>query len=97
MFDIFATPEAWINLATLTALEVVLGIDNIVFITILASRLPKPQRHLAMRLGLAGALITRLALLGTLSWVMRLSTPLFEVLGHPVTAGTWCSSWVASF
>ncbi len=85
MFSIFSTPEAWISLATLSALEIILGIDNIVFITLLAGKLPKKQRHLAMRLGLAGALFTRLALLGTLSWVMKLSRPLFTVVSHEVT------------
>jgi predicted tellurium resistance membrane protein TerC len=85
MLEIFSTPAAWISLATLTALEIVLGIDNIVFITLLAGKLPKSQRHLATRVGLAGALITRLMLLFALSWVMRLSAPLFTLLAHDVT------------
>lgn len=85
MLEVFSTPEAWISLATLTGLEIVLGIDNIVFITLLAGKLPQAQRHLATRLGLAGALITRLLLLFTLSWVMRLSRPLFELMEHAVT------------
>jgi predicted tellurium resistance membrane protein TerC len=85
MLSLFSSPQAWISLATLAALEIVLGIDNIVFITLLAGRLPRDQRHLAMRLGLAGALVTRLALLGTLSWVMTLSRPLFTLLSHEVT------------
>ncbi len=85
MLEVFASPHAWVSLATLTALEIVLGIDNIVFISILAGRLPAEQRRLATRLGLGGALVTRLALLATLSWVIRLSTPLFEIVGHPVT------------
>ena len=84
MLDAFTTPEAWISLATLTALEIVLGIDNIVFITLLAGKLPPSQRHMATRFGLAGALITRLLLLFTLRWVMKLSTPLWTVLDHPV-------------
>lgn len=85
MLSLFSSPEAWISLATLAALEIVLGIDNIVFITLLAGKLPREQRHFAMRLGLAGALLTRLALLGTLGWVMRLSRPLFTLVSHEVT------------
>ncbi len=85
MIELFSTPEAWISLLTLAALEIVLGIDNIVFITIIAGKLPEHQRPTAQRLGLALALITRLALLASLSWVMRLSTPLFNVFSHPVT------------
>jgi predicted tellurium resistance membrane protein TerC len=85
MMELFASPEAWISLLTLTALEIVLGIDNIVFITILAGRLPPERRKLATRLGLGAALLTRLALLGTISYIMKLSSPLFTVLGHSVT------------
>ncbi len=85
MIELFSTPEAWISLLTLAALEIVLGIDNIVFITILAGKLPERQRPMATRVGLALAMLSRLALLASLSWVMRLSTPLFEVFSHPVT------------
>lgn len=85
MMELFSTPEAWISLFTLAALEIVLGIDNIVFISIIAGKLPEHQRPLAMRIGLALAMISRLALLASLSWVMRLSTPLFEIFSHPVT------------
>ncbi len=85
MIELFSTPEAWFMLLTLTALEIVLGIDNIVFITIVADRLPRHRRPTAQRLGLALAMISRLALLASLSWVMKLSTPLFEVFSHPVT------------
>jgi len=85
MLEIFSTPSAWVSLATLTGLEIVLGIDNIVFITVLAGKLPKEQRRTATRLGLAAALITRLLLLFTLSWVMRLSAPLVTLAGHEVT------------
>ncbi len=84
MIELFSTPEAWISLLTLAALEIVLGIDNIVFITILAGKLPEHRRPTATRVGLALAMISRLALLASLSWVMRLSTPLFEVFSHPV-------------
>jgi predicted tellurium resistance membrane protein TerC len=79
-------PEAWIALVTLTALEIVLGIDNIIFISILAGRLPRQQRRRARTLGLAGAMVTRLALLASLQWLSRLTTPLFAVLGHVLTA-----------
>ncbi|MEK7704375.1 MAG: TerC family protein [Myxococcota bacterium] len=82
MLALLTSPEAWISLATLTALEIVLGIDNIVFITILTSRLPPAQQHRARRLGLGFALVTRIALLATLSWLMRLTRPLFTVLEH---------------
>ncbi|MEM9290811.1 MAG: TerC family protein [Acidobacteriota bacterium] len=85
LITLFSTPEAWISLATLAALEIVLGIDNIVFITILAGRLPQERQLYARRLGLAVALGSRLLLLASLSWVMRLTTPLFTVFGFVVT------------
>ena len=72
-------PETWIALAALTSLEVVLGIDNIVFIAILTARLPAAQQALAYRLGLAGAMVTRIALLLAIAWIMRLTEPLFSV------------------
>jgi predicted tellurium resistance membrane protein TerC len=75
-------PEAWVALATLTLLEIVLGIDNIVFISILTGRLPAAQQPLARRLGLGLALVMRLGLLFAISWVMSLTTPLFSVLGR---------------
>src|SRR3546814_19836125 len=73
MFEWFASPEAWIALATLTALEIVLGIDNIIFISILVGRLPEKQREFARKTGLALAMIPRLALLFSISWVMGLN------------------------
>jgi predicted tellurium resistance membrane protein TerC len=82
MLELLTNPDAWVALLTLTALEIVLGIDNIVFIAILASRLPVEQQGLAYRLGLIGAMVTRIALLLTINWVMQLTDPLFEVLGH---------------
>lgn len=85
MIELFSTPEAWISLATLAMLEIVLGIDNIVFITILAGKLPEEQRALARKLGLALALISRLALLASLRWVMSLQTPLFNAFGFAVS------------
>ena len=85
ILQLLASPEAWISFLTLAALEIVLGIDNIVFITILAGKVPAPRRRLAMRLGIAGALVTRLLLLFSLSWLMRLTSPLFRFAGHGVT------------
>jgi predicted tellurium resistance membrane protein TerC len=78
-------PEIWIALVTLTALEVVLGVDNIIFITILAGRLPKPQQRPARRLGLCAAMVTRLLLLLSLIWIMQLTAPLFTALGHEIS------------
>ena len=72
MFDWFASPEAWIALATLTTLEIVLGIDNIIFISILVGRLPEHQRDKGRIIGLTLAMVTRLALLFSITWVMRL-------------------------
>lgn len=79
-------PQAWIALATLTVLEIVLGIDNIIFISILSGKLPQEQRARGRRLGLAAAMGTRLVLLASLQWLSRLSIELFVVGGHPVTA-----------
>jgi len=78
-------PQAWAALATLTALEIVLGIDNIIFISILVGRLPARQREKARVLGLALAMLTRLALLLSLVWVMSLNTPLFSVLDQGIS------------
>ncbi|MFC1707269.1 TerC family protein [Planctomycetota bacterium] len=85
MLELLTSTEAWIGLLTLAGLEIVLGIDNIVFITILAGKLPKEQQLRARRLGLALAMITRIALLFALSWVMGLNRPLFELFGHAFT------------
>ncbi|MDH3728070.1 MAG: TerC family protein, partial [Myxococcales bacterium] len=83
MVELLSNPDAWIALVTLTLLEIVLGIDNIVFIAILASRLPVEKQGLAYRLGLLGAMVTRIALLLMINWVMGLTAVLFEVVGHP--------------
>ena len=80
--DWISSPEAWIALLTLTVLEIVLGIDNIVFISILASKLPLNQQARARTIGLALAMITRILLLLSLTWIMRLTAPLFVVLEH---------------
>lgn len=85
MIEWFASPEAWIALATLTALEIVLGIDNIIFISILVGRLPEKQRNIARRVGLSLAMIARLALLFSISWVMGLTKPWFEILGVEIS------------
>ncbi|MBN2284259.1 MAG: TerC family protein [Deltaproteobacteria bacterium] len=81
----FYSPEAWIALATLTALEIVLGIDNIIFITVLVSRLPQRQRQRARIIGLALAMLTRIALLLCIVWIMTLVRPLFTVLDHVIS------------
>ncbi len=85
MFDWIASPEAWIALATLFALEVVLGIDNIVFLSILVGRLPAEQREIARKLGLGLALVARLALLFSITWVMGLVDPWFTILGEEIS------------
>ncbi len=77
-----ADPQIYIGLLTLTALELVLGIDNIIFIAILASRLPAAEQAKARQLGLTGALLTRILFLLSISWIMRLERPLFTVLEH---------------
>ena len=77
--DFLSTPEAWISLLTLTVLEIVLGIDNIVFISILSGKLPENKQKKARQLGLALAMITRVLLLLSLSWIMTLTAPLFNI------------------
>lgn len=77
-----ADPAAWAALITLIAMEVVLGIDNLIFISILTNKLPEHQRSKARRAGISLALIFRLALLGTVAWIVQLTTPLFEAFGH---------------
>lgn len=78
-------PESWIALLTLTALEIVLGIDNVIFISILAGKLPKAQQNKARQTGLAAALITRILLLLSLSWVIGLTAPLFKLWGFELS------------
>lgn len=85
MFEWIISPEAWIALATLTALEIVLGIDNIIFISILVSRLPEHQREFGRRVGLALAMLTRLALLFSIAWVMGLKDPWFKILEQEIS------------
>jgi len=78
-------PEIWIGLITLTALEIVLGIDNIVFISILAGKLPEDQQARARQVGLSLALFTRIALLFSLAWIIGLTEPMFSVLGQSIS------------
>ncbi len=85
MFEWIASPEAWIALVTLTALEIVLGIDNIIFISIVVGRLPPEVRNRARIQGLAFAMITRILLLLSLAWMMRLTKPLFTVLEYAIS------------
>jgi predicted tellurium resistance membrane protein TerC len=83
--DQLANIDVWISLLSLAAMEIVLGIDNIVFITILCGRVPIEQREFARRLGIGLALGSRLALLFALSWVMKLTAPLFTVFEHSIS------------
>ncbi len=81
-FSFVQSPEGWIALATLVAMEVVLGIDNLIFISILSNKLPEADRARARRLGIGAALIMRLVLLATISWIVQLTAPLFTLFGH---------------
>src|SRR3990167_10158275 len=83
--DWMTTPEGWIALLTLTVLEIVLGIDNIIFISILAGKLPVEKRKRARIIGLSLAMITRIALLFSLTWIMRLTNPLFNILSQEIS------------
>ncbi len=85
MFDWISSPEAWLALATLVSLEIVLGIDNIIFISILVGRLPPEQRARARRIGLSLAMGMRLLLLFSLVWVMGLTEPLMTLWGHALS------------
>jgi predicted tellurium resistance membrane protein TerC len=83
--DLLTDPQAWIAFATLAGLEIVLGIDNVIFISILAGKLPKAQQARARRLGLAAALVSRLLLLLTLAWIVKLTAPLFSAAGQEIS------------
>ena len=85
MLELLSDPQAWLALGTLLALEIVLGVDNVVFISILAGKLPADQQKRARTVGLALALITRILLLLSLSWIIRLTAPLFSVLGQEIS------------
>ncbi|MFM8746945.1 MAG: TerC family protein [Aestuariivirga sp.] len=80
-FSFMSSPEGWIALATLVAMEIVLGIDNLIFISILSNKLPEKDRSRARRIGISAALIMRLALLATVSWIAQLTAPVVSVAG----------------
>lgn len=86
MFEWIMDPNAWLALGTLTILEIILGIDNIIFLSLVVSKLPKAQQNKARRIGLAGAMLMRLGLLASIAWVIRLTHPLFTVMAHSVSA-----------
>ncbi|MFD0749962.1 TerC family protein [Mucilaginibacter calamicampi] len=95
--EIFAQADSWISLLTLTVLEIVLGIDNIVFISILTDKLPKDQQKRGRTIGLAVAMVTRVLLLLSISWVMTLTSPLFNVANWVgVTNEQWVSNLAIS-
>lgn len=85
MLELLADPNAWASLLTLTALEIVLGIDNIIFLSIVSGRLPAHQQQSARRIGLGLALVMRVALLASIAWIIGLTQPAFAVLGYEVT------------
>ena len=81
VFEVFARPDAWVALVTLVVMEVVLGIDNLIFISILTNKLPEHQQNRARKIGIGLALVLRLGLLGTIAWIMQLTEPLFSLFG----------------
>ena len=82
LIQLFSEPTTWVALATLIAMEVVLGIDNLIFISILTNKLPEQHRERARRIGIGLALVMRLGLLGTVAWIVQLTEPVVEVLGQ---------------
>jgi predicted tellurium resistance membrane protein TerC len=85
MLELIQDPHAWLAFATLAALEIVLGIDNLIFISILAGKLPAEQQARARQMGIAAALVSRLALLFTLTWIMKLTAPLFAIAANEIS------------
>jgi predicted tellurium resistance membrane protein TerC len=85
LLTLFSDPVVWVALATLIAMEIVLGIDNLIFISIVTNRLPEAQRPLARRIGIGLALILRLALLGTIAIIVKLTAPVFTILGNELS------------
>ncbi len=83
--EIFTEPATWLSLVTLTAMEIVLGIDNVIFISILVDKLPTGQQTVARRLGLSLALVLRLGLLFAITWIMGLTAPLFTAIGNEIS------------
>jgi predicted tellurium resistance membrane protein TerC len=86
LFAWITDPNAWLALGTLTLLEIVLGIDNIIFLSLVVAKLPTAQRNHARRLGLAAAMVMRLLLLASIAWLTKLTTPLFSAFDHAVSA-----------
>ncbi|MEC5344964.1 TerC family protein [Brenneria populi] len=85
MFMWMADPNAWLTLSTLTILEIVLGIDNIIFLSLVVAKLPKEKQNIARITGLTAAMLMRLSLLASISWLMHLNHPLFRILNHSVS------------
>jgi len=85
MFEWIASPEAWMALGTLVALEVVLGVDNVIFISILAAKLPEHQRALARQVGIGVAAVSRLGLLFAIAWIVSLTAPVFSIGGNDLS------------
>src|SRR4051794_2143516 len=85
MLELLSDPNAWASLLTLTALEIVLGIDNVIFLSIVSSRLPEAQQPQARRIGLILALLMRIGLLASITWIIGLTQPAFTVLGFEAT------------
>ncbi len=85
MLELLYSPEAWASLLTLTVLEIVLGIDNIIFISIIAAKLPANQQNKARTIGLMLALVMRIVLLSLIFWIAHLTDPLFAVMGHEIS------------
>lgn len=86
MFEWIADPNTWLALGTLTILEIVLGIDNIIFLSLVVAKLPKHQHNAARRIGLAGAMLMRLGLLASIAWIIRLTDPLFTLMDYAFSA-----------
>ena len=82
LLELAASPTAWVALATLVAMEIVLGIDNLIFISILTNKLPEEFRSKARRIGISMALVMRLGLLSTVAWIVQLTEPVVDVFGH---------------
>ncbi|MBG6244043.1 hypothetical protein CS369_02945 [Candidatus Symbiopectobacterium sp. 'North America'] len=85
MFDWIVDPNAWLALGTLTILEIVLGIDNIIFLSLVVAKLTKAQQNKARRIGLLGAMLMRLGLLASIAWVIRLTNPLFTLMDNEIS------------
>ena len=90
MMELLSDPHAWASLLTLTALEIVLGIDNLIFLSIVSGRLPEHQQRLARRIGLALALLGRIALLFSLTWIIGLTEPVLTISASTCPGATSC-------